>query len=95
MGWNLLVVIGLNIAFGLSVPQIDNGAHLGGLVGGFIASAIVFFPRKKKKLLQATSVIVYITILILLVYVGLFNTSNHSDEAIKLQISHERLQEEK
>lgn len=32
MGWNLIFVIALNIAFGIMVPQVDNGAHMGGLI---------------------------------------------------------------
>lgn len=30
-----LLIIGINIIFGLTVPRIDNMAHLGGLVAGF------------------------------------------------------------
>ncbi|MFQ5614246.1 MAG: rhomboid family intramembrane serine protease [Anaerolineae bacterium] len=32
---NTLVIIAINILFGLSVPRIDNLAHIGGLVAGF------------------------------------------------------------
>src|SRR5699024_10892390 len=31
MGKGLLILIGINVVFGFVVPQIDNGAHLGGL----------------------------------------------------------------
>ncbi|MCB0065165.1 MAG: rhomboid family intramembrane serine protease [Caldilineaceae bacterium] len=31
---NMLVVIGINIVFGLSMPGIDNWGHMGGLLGG-------------------------------------------------------------
>jgi membrane associated rhomboid family serine protease/tetratricopeptide (TPR) repeat protein len=34
---NLLVTIGINVVFGLSVAFIDNGAHFGGLATGFAA----------------------------------------------------------
>jgi membrane associated rhomboid family serine protease/tetratricopeptide (TPR) repeat protein len=34
---NILVTIGINVAFGLSVSMVDNAAHLGGLATGFIA----------------------------------------------------------
>ncbi|MRH43124.1 rhomboid family intramembrane serine protease [Aquibacillus halophilus] len=95
MGWNLLFVIGLNIVFGLTVPQIDNSAHLGGLFGGFIASSIVFFPKKGKKIVQVSSTVVYLVIICFLVYFGLSNTSNHSSGAIQLQVSQELLQDEK
>ncbi|MFH1132483.1 MAG: rhomboid family intramembrane serine protease [Pseudomonadota bacterium] len=41
--YNLLMVIGLQIVIGLSVKVIDNAAHLGGLVGGFVFG-FVFVP---------------------------------------------------
>ncbi len=71
MGVNLMVVIGINIVFGLSVPQIDNGAHIGGLVGGFIASQIVHLPQKKSPLLQVISGIAAIIIIGILFNMGL------------------------
>jgi len=33
---NLLLVIGLNVAFGLSIPGIDNAGHIGGLLSGLL-----------------------------------------------------------
>ena len=38
---NLLLILALNVAFGLSVPNIDNGAHLGGLATGFAAGLLL------------------------------------------------------
>jgi rhomboid protease GluP len=38
---NLLVVIGLNLVFGLTASQIDNWGHLGGLAGGFVLSWLI------------------------------------------------------
>jgi len=35
---NMLLVIAINLIFGLSVPFIDNWGHMGGLVGGAIAA---------------------------------------------------------
>jgi rhomboid protease GluP len=35
---NMLLVIGINIVFGLSVPGIDNWGHMGGLVGGAVVA---------------------------------------------------------
>ncbi|GEL77331.1 rhomboid family protein [Tenuibacillus multivorans] len=63
MGVDVLVVIGINIVFGLMVPQIDNGAHIGGLIGGFIASQIVHLPNKRAMFKQG---IAFILILILM-----------------------------
>ena len=52
MGINLFVVLAINLAFGFSATGIDNAGHIGGLVGGFLAAGVVFFPKQKKLLLQ-------------------------------------------
>ncbi len=46
-GKNLLVVIAINLGFGYIQPGIDNYAHLGGLITGFIFMGL--FMGKKKK----------------------------------------------
>ncbi|NMH74437.1 rhomboid family intramembrane serine protease [Bacillus sp. RO2] len=48
MGTNILVLIGINLAIGFTIPGIDNAGHIGGLIGGFLASAIVHLPNHKK-----------------------------------------------
>lgn len=58
MGMNILVVIGLNLAFGFSVQGIDNAGHIGGLIGGFLASGILYFPKGKKPLLQTAFLVI-------------------------------------
>ncbi|MFB1050358.1 rhomboid family intramembrane serine protease [Paraliobacillus sp. JSM ZJ581] len=73
MGWNVIGVIGFNIVFGLAVPQIDNGAHIGGLLGGFLAAAMVYFPKKKQLLKQIGASIVVIIVAILIIFYGLSN----------------------
>ncbi|GLB58195.1 rhomboid family intramembrane serine protease [Cytobacillus sp. NCCP-133] len=52
MGFNILIVLGINLAFGFTVPGIDNAGHIGGLIGGFLATGIVHFPKKRKSWLQ-------------------------------------------
>jgi len=37
-GSDILVLIGVNLAYGFMTPQIDNAAHLCGLIGGYFAS---------------------------------------------------------
>ena len=34
---SLLLMLGINVAFGFSIPQVDNAAHLGGLAVGFLS----------------------------------------------------------
>ena len=42
---NLLIVLGINIAFGLFWSGIDQGAHVGGLIAG-AATGLVLSPRR-------------------------------------------------
>ncbi len=52
MGMNVLVVIAINLVFGFSSPGIDNAGHIGGLIGGFLMTGALHFPKQKKRLLQ-------------------------------------------
>ncbi|WP_066173438.1 rhomboid family intramembrane serine protease [Bacillus marinisedimentorum] len=52
IGMYVLVILGINLVFGLTVPMVDNPAHLGGLAGGFLASGIVHLPRHGKGVRQ-------------------------------------------
>lgn len=71
MGKNLLLILLINLAFGLLIPQIDMGAHLGGLIGGYIASAIVFVPQKRRLFIQIAALVVYLLLFLLLGYYGI------------------------
>lgn len=74
MGSGILLLIGINIVFGFTVQQIDMGAHIGGLIAGFIAAAIVHLPKKKSFLLQFIALIVY---LVLVIGIGVFGVHNN------------------
>ncbi|WP_373892818.1 rhomboid family intramembrane serine protease [Virgibacillus natechei] len=76
MGSGVLILIGINIVFGFTIAQIDMGAHLGGLVGGFIASAIIHLPKNKNFLLQSLAFIVYLIMIYGLVAFGVQNNVN-------------------
>ncbi|MGI8316141.1 rhomboid family intramembrane serine protease [Halobacillus mangrovi] len=89
MGWNLLFVIALNIAFGVLVPQVDNGAHMGGLVGGFIASIIFSLPKKKSIAVQSTASIAYLAILAIMINLGLQNVFNGEQTLSQVQETQE------
>src|SRR5699024_12179804 len=71
MGKNLLLILLIDLAFGVLIPQIDMGAHLGGLIGGYIASAIVFVPQKRRLFIQIAALVVYLLLFLLLGYYGI------------------------
>ncbi|MFD1363056.1 rhomboid family intramembrane serine protease [Lentibacillus salinarum] len=92
MGMNLLIIIGINIVFGLSVPQVDNGAHMGGLLAGFIASAILNLPKKRNRRLQFSALVLYGLIMAGLVIYG--TEHNRSNPAYQLMQAEQLITEE-
>jgi rhomboid protease GluP len=46
-----LPIVGLNLAFGFSMPNISNAGHIGGLVSGFLAGLAIFMARRTEPLL--------------------------------------------
>ena len=46
---NMLQIVVLNFLIGVSVPAIDNAAHIGGLIGGFIGAAIMSRSLNEEK----------------------------------------------
>lgn len=75
MGKGIIVLIGINLIFGFTMPQIDNGAHIGGLITGFIASVIVFMPKRKKIVYQILALISY---LLIIASLGVFGIQHNS-----------------
>ncbi|WP_335869377.1 rhomboid family intramembrane serine protease [Bacillus sp. 2205SS5-2] len=47
MGMNVIVIISINLLLGFTIQGIDNAGHIGGLVGGIIATGMVHFPNQK------------------------------------------------
>ncbi|MYL47960.1 rhomboid family intramembrane serine protease [Halobacillus litoralis] len=88
MGWNLIFIVILNISFGLLVPQIDNGAHIGGMVGGFIATATVRMPKQMNKSKQLAALAVFLLLISSMAftgYKGLFNNEKGFSEVQETQ----------
>ncbi len=61
MGGNLLLILLINIIFGMAIPLIDIGAHLGGLVTGFIVAGAIYVPNKKNIIIQAISIFIILS----------------------------------
>ncbi|UOR12311.1 rhomboid family intramembrane serine protease [Halobacillus amylolyticus] len=89
MGYNLIFVIGINLAFGILVPQVDNGAHMGGLLGGFIASAICNLPKKKQWGFQSLAAVAYTLAIVVMIFLGIQQTDEESYALIQVQQSQE------
>src|SRR5690625_1388532 len=86
MGRNIITIVAINIVLGFVIPQIDIGAHLGGLIAGFIASAIVYLPREKRITIQFSALILYVVLFIGLFILGMNHTSNQvTNHLIKIE----------
>jgi rhomboid protease GluP len=45
LGKGILLTIGINLVIGYMIPQVDNAAHIGGLVSGMLLAAVVPFQK--------------------------------------------------
>lgn len=70
MGMNVLFLVGINLVFGFTIPGIDNAGHIGGLVGGFLATGIVHFPKKRKWHTQILFLLLTTATLYLMLHLG-------------------------
>ncbi|WP_173916144.1 rhomboid family intramembrane serine protease [Halobacillus sp. Marseille-Q1614] len=93
MGYNLIFIITINVVFGFVVPQIDNGAHLGGLLGGFLASASVSLPKRKEGMKQVLGAVVYTAAVLILIFRGLSGVQGEYG-LTELQFSQELIDQE-
>ncbi|QQZ10860.1 rhomboid family intramembrane serine protease [Heyndrickxia vini] len=75
MGMNVIIVIIINLVFGFSVSGIDNYGHLGGLVGGFLAAAVVHFPKQHRWFTQIGAFLLTAIVTGSLLFMGFNNES--------------------
>ncbi len=64
----IIPVIVLNLAIGFLLPGIDNFAHIGGLVGGYLITMALGVPGKAKKSEQINGFIVLTLLVVFLSY---------------------------
>ncbi|WP_456274044.1 rhomboid family intramembrane serine protease [Bacillus sp. AK031] len=93
MGTNILVVIGINLAFGFTIPGIDNAGHIGGLAGGLAAAAIVHLPKSRKWPTQSGAVLLAIAAVPALLWYGYTHDPVFMDPAVTNSEAQERLNE--
>ena len=94
MGSNLLIVVGINLALGFVIPNIDNAGHIGGLIGGFLAALIVQLPHQKKVLIRLIGIIVTVGLLFGLYQYGMSQAREQYPEYVALK-GQELIQSEK
>lgn len=70
MGMNVIIMIGINLVFGFTVPGIDNAGHIGGLIGGFLATAIVNFPKKRNMKIQGIALLGTLIVTVGCLFIG-------------------------
>lgn len=78
MGLNIIFVLAITLALGFTISGVDNAGHIGGIVGGFLATGIVHFPKKKKLALQLLFLISTIAITVTSLSYGY----NHPDKIV-------------
>ena len=93
MGRNVIFILVLNLFIGILIPNIDMGAHLGGLITGFLASAIVSLPKRKNYKITFLSLVVYIAIIGGLLLYGI--DSNEKDPLYLLMQTEDSINNEK
>lgn len=70
MKTQIIPIIILNLLIGFTLPNIDQAAHIGGLVGGFIISTAVGVKYKSTKFDQINGIIGSILLLLFLIYLA-------------------------
>lgn len=94
IGMNVLIIVAINIAFGFLVPMIDNSAHIGGLVGGFLASAFLQLPNHKRTNIQWISLAAAILLAIGIYQFGLHYDAKIGSPYIDMQYAQELIQQD-
>ncbi|MGE6259014.1 rhomboid family intramembrane serine protease [Heyndrickxia sporothermodurans] len=91
MGKNVIIVIIINLVFGFSVSGIDNFGHIGGLIGGFLAAAVVHFPKKQKWFTQLGALLLTTIVTVSLL---IFGFQNEKPDVVN-SIAQQKLNEQK
>ncbi len=94
LGFNILIVLAVNLMFGFTIPGIDNAGHIGGLIGGFAAAGILRFPRKKKLVTQGIFLAITIALIAGMLQYGFSDSAKVVDKQSILILAQEYNQNE-
>jgi len=78
-GANLITTIVINLAYGFFNSQIDNNAHMGGFVGGFLTTGVISVSKeetRRDKIVRIVSLIMAIIVTISATIYGFSNERN-------------------
>lgn len=93
MGGNVFAVLAINLAFGFLVPIVDNSAHIGGLIGGFLASAFVHLPNHKKSLRQVAAFLLFSAIIGAALAYGFYYSDQKEDPLVVGQLAQQLIED--
>ena len=68
----ILPIIIINLFIGFTIPGIDNFAHIGGLIGGFLVSKAVGVNSRDKKSDKVNGIILTTIYVVFLIILGIF-----------------------
>ena len=68
----MTVIVIINLIFGFFQPNVDNFGHLGGLLGGIVTAMLLGTNKKRNIVEMLSSLIVFIGLYLILIYLGLF-----------------------
>ncbi|OLO26939.1 rhomboid family intramembrane serine protease [Alkalihalophilus pseudofirmus] len=94
MGMSVIVILVINLSLGFLVPMIDNGAHIGGLLGGFLASFVVQLPKQTVRIRQFILFGFIVCVGYGLFVFGTMNEQKTGSPIVHLQFVQELLEEE-
>jgi rhomboid protease GluP len=81
----IIVLVLFNLGYGLLVPGIDNYAHLGGLIGGFLIAVAVYFPRIKNLFQQTAAIMALLISSYVILQYGYNQDVSHADYALSMK----------
>lgn len=84
MGTDIIFIVILNLGMGFAVPMIDNFGHIGGLAGGFLASAMLNLPGKRHFRERALAFLISVASIPVLLLIG-SQQALHSPETYLVQ----------
>ncbi len=96
-GANLITTLVINLVYGIMNERIDNYAHLGGLVGGFLTTGAVVYTAKEETLKDKLSRAVAFILIIVVTLGGLYYSFNNDQNkyAAKLTILSDYINQKK